>query len=167
MISALLLAASVTWCGAAHAGSEAEATVKAFHDALAQGNRDGALSTLSDEVSIYEQGWVEQSKAEYAAHHLDSDISFSKAVKSATTSVDVMVDGQIAVVTSQSTTKGTFEGKAIDSVGLETMVLRHVGDSWTIVHIHWSSRKAGKQGASARSAGTERLVRAANTISTV
>ena len=144
LIRVLLVAASVACCGAAQAGSEAEATVKAFHDALAQGNRDGALSTLSDEVSIYEQGWVEQSKAEYAAHHLDSDIAFSKAVKSATTSIDVMVEGQIAVVTSQSATKGTFEGKPVDSIGLETMVLRHAGDSWKIVHIHWSSRKAGK-----------------------
>ena len=137
----LALALSVS---VARAGDTAEGTVTAFHKALEQGDRDGALSTLSDEVSIYEQGWVEQSKAEYAAHHLDSDLSFSKAVTSATTSVDVMVDGQIAVVTSQSTTKGAFEGKAVDSVGLETMVLRHVGDSWKIVHIHWSSRKAAK-----------------------
>ena len=144
LISALLVAATMACCGAAQAGSDAEATVKAFHAALAKGDRDGALSALSDEVSIYEQGWVEQSKAEYAAHHLDSDITFSQAVKSVTTSIDVMVEGQIAVVTSQGTTKGVFEGKAVDSVGLETMVLRHVGDSWKIVHIHWSSRKAAK-----------------------
>lgn len=144
LMTTLLVVASVACCGLAQAGSEAEATVKAFHDALAKGDRDGALATLSDGVSIYEQGWVEQSKAEYAAHHLDSDISFSKAVTSATTSIDVMVDGQLALVTSQSTTKGTFEGKPVNSIGLETMVLRNVGGDWKIVHIHWSSRKAGK-----------------------
>ena len=111
---------------------------------LFRSDRNGALSVLSDNVRIFEQGWVEQSKAEYASHHLDSDIAFSKAVKSVTTAVDVDVEGASAVVMSQSTTKGIFEGKPVDSVGLETMVLRKVNDDWKVVHIHWSSRKASK-----------------------
>ena len=128
----------------AQAGGTAEGAVEAFHKALEQGDRNGALSVLSDNVRIFEQGWVEQSKAEYASHHLDSDIAFSKAVKSVTTAVDVDVEGASAVVMSQSTTKGIFEGKPVDSVGLETMVLRKVNDDWKVVHIHWSSRKASK-----------------------
>ncbi|MEQ1754631.1 MAG: nuclear transport factor 2 family protein [Micropepsaceae bacterium] len=124
------------------AGGSAEDAVESFHNALQQGDRVAALGTLADDVKIYEQGWVEQSKAEYAAHHLDSDIKFSKSVKEATTAVDVSDDEALAVVMRQSTTKGTFEGKPVDSVGLETMVLRKIGGDWKIVHIHWSSRKA-------------------------
>ena len=128
----------------ASAGDTAEATVTAFHKALEQGDRDAALVLLSDNVRIFEQGWVEQSRAEYASHHLDSDIGYAKAVKSEVSNVEVSIDGALAVVMSQSTSKGTYDGKPVDSVGLETMVLRKTGDAWKIVHIHWSSRKAGK-----------------------
>lgn len=137
LVTGILLATS-----AAQAGETAEGTVTAFHKALEQGDRSAALAALSDNVRIFEQGWVEQSKSEYASHHLDSDIGFSRAVKSTTTDIDVTVDGAMAVVMSQSTTKGTFEGKPIDSIGLESMVLHKVDGDWKVVHIHWSSRKA-------------------------
>ena len=38
----------------------------------------------------------------------------------------------------------TFKGKAIDSITLETMVLRREQSGWRIVHIHWSSREPKK-----------------------
>ncbi len=137
VVAGLMVSASVV-----QAGETAEGTVTGFHKALEQGDKVSALAALSDTVRIFEQGWVESSKAEYASHHLDSDIAFAKVVKSNTTDVDVQVEGATAVVTRQSTTKGTFEGKPVDSVGLETMVLRKVEGDWKIVHIHWSSRKA-------------------------
>ena len=65
---------------AAWAGSTAEDVVTSFHKALEQGDRDAALALLSENVRIFEQGWVEQSRAEYASHHLDSDIGYAKAV---------------------------------------------------------------------------------------
>ena len=140
----ILVIVAMAGAAAARAAGRAEEAVEAFHHALESGDRAGALAVLSDDVRIFEQGWVEQSKAEYANHHLDSDIAFSKAVTEATTSVDVSVDGSMAVVMRQGTSKGTFEAKTVDSIGLETMVLHKRGDVWKIVHIHWSSRKAGK-----------------------
>ncbi len=121
---------------------EPVAGVEAFHKALQSGDRDGALSMLSEKVQIFESGWVERSKAEYAAHHLDSDIAFSKVVKSEVNDVSVIVEGAVAFVTRQGTSKGTFEGKPVDTVNLETMVLQRMEGRWKIVHIHWSSRKA-------------------------
>lgn len=126
---------------AALAADGPEAAVDAFHQALESGNKTAALDLLSDDVKIYEQGWVENSKAEYASHHLDSDVEFSKAVKSARRGAEVTIDGSLAYVVSQSETKGTFQGKLIDSAGLETMVLRKIDQNWKIVHIHWSTRK--------------------------
>lgn len=137
LVFTLSLASPAAW-----AGSAAEDVVTSFHKALERGDRDAALVLLSESVRIFEQGWVEQSRAEYASHHLDSDIGYAKAVKSEVSNVEVSIDGGIAVVMSQSTTKGTYDGKPVDSVGLETMVLRKTGDVWKIVHIHWSSRKA-------------------------
>ena len=127
---------------AAWAGSAAEDVVASFHKALEKGDREAVLALLSENVRIFEQGWVEQSRAEYASHHLDSDIGYAKAVKSEVSNVEVSIDGALAGLMSQSTTKGTYDGKPVDSVGLETMVLRKTGDAGKIVHIHWSSRKA-------------------------
>ena len=127
--------------GSAMAADGPADVVKAFHVALESGNKPAAEALLSAAVKIFEQGHVEKSKEEYASHHLDSDIEFSKAVKSIVRDTEVVIEGGLAFVVSQSETKGTFQGKPIDLVGLETMVLRNVEGSWKIVHIHWSSRK--------------------------
>lgn len=124
--------------------AEAAATVDAFHGALAKGNRDAAAALLDDQVQIYEQGWVEKSKAEYAAHHLASDMAFAAATTSARTSRSGAIIGDLAYVTSEGTVSGTFKDKAVDSIVLETMVLRRGPNGWRIVHIHWSSRNTKK-----------------------
>ena len=59
----------------------AENAVDAFHKALAGSDPKQALALLSDDVSIYESGGAEASKAEYASHHLDADIAFLKGTK--------------------------------------------------------------------------------------
>lgn len=140
LLSACVLA--VTGSCAAQADTGPSDIVEQFHQSLERGDAPAALAALSDDIKIFEQGWVEQSKAEYAAHHLASDIEFSKAVKSSTTSVDVTVDGTLAYVLRQGTTVGMFEGKPVNSIGIETMVLQKAGSGWKIVHIHWSSRKS-------------------------
>ena len=121
---------------------QAAKTVDAFHDALAKGNRAAVEALLDDDVHIYEQGWVERSKTEYASHHLASDIEFSKVTTRKEAARSGVILGDLAYVTSEGTVSGEFEGKAINSVTLETMVLRRAKKGWRIVHIHWSSRAA-------------------------
>ena len=122
--------------------AEAGKIVDAFHDALVKGDRTAAQALLDDAVLIYEQGWVERSKAEYAAHHLESDAKFSAATTSTRTARTGAVLGDLAYVSSEANVAGTFAGKAIDSIALETMVLRRAQGVWRIIHIHWSSRDA-------------------------
>lgn len=124
--------------------ADAARVVDAFHDALAKGDRGAAQALLDENVQIYEQGWVERSRAEYAAHHLDSDIAFSTATTLSRAARSGAVLGDLAYVSSEGKIAGTFKGKAIDSITLETMVLRREGSGWRIVHIHWSSRDAKK-----------------------
>ena len=125
--------------------AEPARTVDAFHDALVRGDRKAAQALLDDSVLIYEQGWVERSKAEYAAHHLESDAEFSAATTSTRTARAGAVLGDIAYVSSEAKVTGTFAGKAIDSIALETMVLQRAQGVWRIIHIHWSSRDAKKK----------------------
>jgi ketosteroid isomerase-like protein len=118
--------------------------VDAFHAALVAGDRDAALALLGEDIQIFEQGWVERSKAEYAAHHLASDIAFSATVASTQTARSGTVAGEMAYVSTEARMTGKFKGKDIDSISLETVVLRRIGGGWRVAHIHWSSRDAKK-----------------------
>ena len=117
----------------------AAATVDAFHAALGRGDTEAALALLDDDALIFEQGGAERSKAEYAAHHLTADAAFSQAVPSLRTRRAGHASESLAWIATEGRTTGTFNGRAVDRVTTETIVLRHVDGDWRIVHIHWSS----------------------------
>lgn len=116
--------------------------VEAFHTALTNGDKTAAVALLAPEVLIFESGYVERSRAEYASHHLDGDIAFSKTANRKVLAQGERTDGKTAIVWQETETKGTSKGKEIHVMGTETAVLEKTGDKWSIVHVHWSSRKA-------------------------
>ena len=118
---------------------DAAATIDAFHAALKRRDTRAAAELVADDALIFEQGGVERSKAEYAAHHLSADARFSSAVSSVVTRRAGHSSGALAWVASEGRITGSFEGRAIDLVTTESMVLRRSGSDWRIVHIHWSS----------------------------
>jgi ketosteroid isomerase-like protein len=120
----------------------AAATVDAFHAALRRGDTRAAALVLADDVLIYESGEVERSKVEYASHHLGADAEFAAAVKSSVTRRAGRAIGEIAWIASEGRTTGIFNGRPIDQMTTETMVLQRTGKAWKIVQIHWSSAKA-------------------------
>ena len=121
--------------------SEIADVVDAFNRALVTGDKTAALALLDDDVSIFEQGWVERSKSNYASEHLESDVEFSKAVTSTRTARSGSIVGDLAYLTTEGKFNGRFKDKDVNQVSIETMVLKKVQDQWRIVHIHWSSRK--------------------------
>ena len=133
----LLAAASLP----ALAATPAE-TMDAFQRALAEGKRDAALALLSPKVRIFESGYTENSRDEYAAHHLDSDIEFLRTTRSRLLRHEERRDGATAIVMRETETSGSYKNAEVHQVGLETAVLEQHGDGWLIVHLHWSSRKA-------------------------
>lgn len=144
---AMLVAAVPTTTVAQHAthhpvGDSARvmATVEQFHAALSAGDSAAALRLLADDVIILESGGVE-TRNEYRSHHLPGDIGFARAIKSERTPLQLRVKGDVAWVSSSSTTRGTYRERAIDSLGAELMVLTRSGDRWLISAIHWSSRR--------------------------
>lgn len=120
----------------------AGAVVEAFHTALGRGDTRKAAALLAVDALVYESGGVERGKAEYAADHLAADAMFAKATARVVTRRVGRADGNTAWIASESTTKGTFKTKPIDSISTETMVLRRDRAGWRIVHIHWSSANA-------------------------
>ncbi|MGH7444307.1 MAG: DUF4440 domain-containing protein [Longimicrobiales bacterium] len=110
-----------------------------YHQSLAAGDSAAALALLADDAVILESGGME-TRAEYRAHHLPSDIAFAKAVASERGPVAVTVRGDVAWAMSTSTTRGQYRDRQINSAGAELVVLTRAADGWRISAIHWSSR---------------------------
>jgi ketosteroid isomerase-like protein len=155
---ALLAAALLLAAGAAQSHEPAKATaptvrvapsaraaqqaVEGFHAALAAGETQRALDYLAPDVLIVEEGGAERSRAEYASHHLAADAAFTRAVPSTPLGSTGDAVGDLAYIVTESRMTGAYNGKPVDRLSAETMVLRHDPAGWKIVHIHWSSRAA-------------------------
>ncbi len=139
---ALCLAVAPAFSNSANAAPDAVATAADFHAALDAGNADAAAALLADDLTVYEEGHVERTKAEYLRAHLPADIAFSRAVPGTTTLSQTFTHGDMAWVISEGRTKGTYESKPVDRITTETLILRLDTAGWRIVHIHWSSHKA-------------------------
>jgi ketosteroid isomerase-like protein len=118
---------------------EAAAAVDAFHAALSRGDAKAALALVADEAVVFEDGRVERSKAEYALHHAGADAAFSRATSAKRLSRTGHATADVALIATESRTKGRFRGQDVDRIMVETMVLRRGAGGWRIVHIHWSS----------------------------
>ncbi len=121
------------------------AVVDAFHAALNRNDTKAAAALLDDRVVIYEGGVAEQSKAEYAAHHLKADGAFSSEMNE---TIERRTDGaadNLAWVATEGRTSGRYKDRDINLITTETMILQRTNGTWKIVHIHWSSRAPSKQ----------------------
>ena len=138
----LFLAAAMTGASAGALAASPTEALAAFHDALVAGDKARATSLLATDIAIYEAGHVERSREEYAGHHLGGDMEFAKNSTHKVLEQNERVDGNTAVVWQETETTGTLRGKAIHMLGTETAVLQKKDGAWSIVHVHWSSRKA-------------------------
>ena len=115
------------------------AVVERYNEALARGDSATALSLLAPDAVILESGGVE-TREEYRSHHLPADIAFARAVRRERGPVRVAIQGDVAWVSSTSTSQGEYGGRTVNSAGAELMVLSRESDGWRIRAIHWSSR---------------------------
>ncbi len=123
--------------------TDAATVVDVFHAALKAGDTAAALALMAPEVMIFEEGGAERSRDEYASHHLGSDAAFAAASEATVARRSGWADGDVAWITSEGRTTGQFNGRAVDRLTTETMVLKRHADGWRIHHIHWSSRAPG------------------------
>ncbi len=119
---------------------EIQAAVEGFHQALTHADRAAALAALSPDALILESG-ESQTRAEYEGRHLAEDIAFASATKTERSPLIVRQEGNVAWTIATSKTTGTFQGRKVDSAGVELMVLTKDESRWRIRAIHWSSRK--------------------------
>ena len=115
---------------------------KALHDAMSAGDAARVQSLLDPEVMIMEGGNVERSLNEYAAHHLPADLKFMKGLTYKLERQTGDSSGDFAWVANEAALSGSSGGKPVTLVSTETLVLKNIGGSWKVVHIHWSSKAA-------------------------
>ena len=111
-----------------------------FHEILSVGDTAGISALLAPDLRVLEGGTVEN-RQEYLSHHLAEDIEFAKAVKQKRTSASYKCEGNVAWLVSTSTATGTFDGREVNSVGAELLVLSRSQKDWKIRAIHWSSAR--------------------------
>ncbi len=111
-----------------------------FSEALGKGDSAAAAALLAPDAVILESG-DRETRAQYLAEHLAADIAFAKSVSPTRTVVDIRRQVDVAWITSTSIARGTFEGRDINSVGAELIVLSRARGKWLIRAIHWSSRR--------------------------
>ena len=109
---------------------------------MSAGDAARVQSLLDPEVMIMEGGNVERSLNEYAAHHLPADLKFMKGLTYKLERQTGESSGAFAWVANEATLSGSSGGKPVTLVSTETLVLKNVGGSWKVVHIHWSSKAA-------------------------
>lgn len=125
------------------------AVVRQFHGALAAGDSASAANLLAADAIILESG-EEESRAAYVGHHLREDIDFARAVRSESGPIRVSTRGDVAWASGISSTQGDFNGRAVNSVAAELMILSRqpVGGGkrtvWKIRAVHWSSHRRTK-----------------------
>jgi ketosteroid isomerase-like protein len=106
------------------AASEAAKVVDAFHAALAGQDTTSAAALLSDSALIFEGGYVERSKAEYASHHLGADAAYASVVPTSLVKRSGFAEGDVAWIASETRTTGTYKDKPVDRLSTETMILK-------------------------------------------
>ena len=122
------------------AAAPAIVIVDAFHAALGSGESATVLALLTEDVIVLEEGGAERSREEYAGHHLPADMAFAAATEAEITHRAASVEGDIAWVLTEGRTSGAFNGRPVDRLTSETMILHRQAGGWRIRHIHWSSR---------------------------
>jgi ketosteroid isomerase-like protein len=137
--SVLMLASGLQ--AAQPTGDEAavRAVVTRFHNAVTSGDGAAAMAVVGGDAVFLEAGSVE-TRAEYEKNHLPADIDFEKSVPMKRGAIRIVVSGDAAWATCTTELKGTFQGRAIDSIGTEMMVLSRAAGGWQIRAVSWSSR---------------------------
>ena len=130
-------------CAAAQPSADDEAAVaavvKAFQTAMDTGDAATVMQYLADDALMLEGGTIEN-RSEYEKAHLPADIEFAKGVTTKRMPVRQTIVGNVAWVATSTDFTGTFEGKPVDFLGLETMILSRETEGWRIRALHWSAR---------------------------
>lgn len=121
--------------------------IDAFHTALREKAADKALGLLAEEAVIYEQGFAEVSRKEWARKQLGAAVMFASDTERRILRRESREADDLAWVMTTTRTSVDVDGRhSLQLDGAETAVLRRERGDWKIVHLHWSAHEAPSEG---------------------
>lgn len=120
-------------------------TLDRFHQGLQRNEPDKALDSLAKDAVIYEQGFAETSRDEWARKQLGPAIAFARDTERRVIRRRGGEDDRSAWVISRTLTFVDVSTRKVMLEGAETAILRREGKQWKIVHLHWSAHEASPE----------------------
>ena len=114
------------------------AVLETFYGAMKKGDTAAAMQQIAPDALFVESGKLE-TRAEYKANHLPSDIAFEKQVTGKRGPWRTTIQGDTAWVIATTAFDGTFDGDPVNFVSAQLAVLTRNDGNWRIRSIHWSS----------------------------
>lgn len=142
LAAALLLVANVL------SAADSVRALDAFHKALREKAADQALNLLATDAVIYEQGFAEVTRKEWAGKQLGAAVMFASDSERRILSRESREVGDAAwVLSTTRTLVDVADGKTLRLDGAETAILRREQGEWKIVHLHWSAHETAPESA--------------------
>jgi ketosteroid isomerase-like protein len=138
-ISSLLIAGPLFAQSPTDDSARVVAVVEEFHRAITKGDQAVVMRLFAEDALMMEAGGIE-TRAQYLKDHLPADAEFEKTVSTKRSPIRAVVVGDAAWATSTSEFAGTFQGRAVDSIGTELIVLSRASGGWAIRAIAWTGR---------------------------
>lgn len=120
-----------------------EAWLKTYDEAFNAKDLERLATFYHPDVTIFEGGGVNNGWVDYRDRHLGPELKSFENLQFGHSNlrVTILPGGQSAYATSEYAIKAKMGERALDSTGLETLVLVKGGDGkWKIRHSHTSSR---------------------------
>lgn len=132
----------VTFCASGTAAGNAAEALDGFHKALRKNEPDKVLDALAKDAVIYEQGFAETSRDEWARKQLGNAIAFARDTERRVLRRVSGSSGDAAWFMSTTETVLDVSERKVVFKGAETALLRREAGEWKIVHLHWSAHEA-------------------------
>lgn len=123
--------------------------VDAFHQAMRANQPDRVLELLAPEAVVYEQGFAELSRDDWAGKQLGPAIAFAPHTRRKVLRRESRELGDVAWVLTMTRTTVSLAEQTLALVGAETAILRLQPQGWRIVHLHWSAHEEPAEAAPA------------------
>jgi ketosteroid isomerase-like protein len=143
-VAAAICLFAMTTASASDERSPAE-VLDAFTAAIDAGDRRAALALLTRDVAVFETGAADRSRSDYEGVHLGMDIEFASYTTRVLRSRRQGSGGDLHWITSLYSDQGEINGEATVQMTAETALLRRVGQTWRIAHLHWSNAEPQPQ----------------------
>lgn len=125
------------------AASEAVEVVDTFMLELGKGQLERARQLMAPEAIVLADGRVLGNRDTYIDGAAKADVAALGSVQRELMRRDAHAGPNFSWVMSELRLRGPSAARGQGDVVVETMLLARRGNGWKIVHIHWSSRRAG------------------------